>query len=188
MKLLRSTEHVSVLLLNLGNVSRPPHLNNGKQQLPRSLQESDQYWVLPHYLVRNTAHCAILLEAGGLERHSDLSQQYNKMCLVAMPDGRVRPIACVCSSDGVTSRIELSRRIHLDSDRLKWLARAASCGARSLRIPMGASRPAKVSAPIFAKRLRMAKILPRIWALPRRQLDSVRPSPSMPNARTMKVR
>ena len=54
-----------------------------KQQLPRSLQEGDQYVVLPHYLVRNTAHVTILLEAGRLERHSDLFQQYNKMCLVA---------------------------------------------------------------------------------------------------------
>ena len=32
-KLLRSTEHVSVLLLNMGDINRPPHFN-GKQRLP----------------------------------------------------------------------------------------------------------------------------------------------------------
>ena len=39
-KRLRSaTEHVSVLLLNMGDINRPPHFN-GKQQLPRSFQET----------------------------------------------------------------------------------------------------------------------------------------------------
>ena len=48
------------------------------------------------------------------------------MCLVAMPDGRAHPVACVCSTDGVTSRLELLRRIQLDSDRLNLPARAAT--------------------------------------------------------------
>ena len=124
-KLLRSTEHVSVLLLNMGDIIRPPHFN-GKQQLPRDLQQTDQYSVIPRYLARNTAPVTVLLEAGGLERHSDRFRQYNKMCLVAMPDGQARPIACVCSTDGVTSRLELLRRIELESDRLNWLAHAAT--------------------------------------------------------------
>ena len=64
---LRSTEHVSVLLLNFGDINRTPHFN-GKQPLPRELADSDQYAVLPHYLVRNTAHITILLEANGIER------------------------------------------------------------------------------------------------------------------------
>ena len=48
------------------------------------------------------------------------------MCLVAMPDGHAHPIACVRSTDDITSRLELLRRIQLDSDRLNWLARAAT--------------------------------------------------------------
>ena len=54
-RLLRSTEHVSVLLLNFGDINRTPHFN-GRQPLSRDLAETDQYAVLPHYLVRNTAH------------------------------------------------------------------------------------------------------------------------------------
>ena len=68
---LRSTEHVSVLLLNLGDVNRLPHFN-GKQRLPQELADTDQYNVLPHFLVRNTAHITILFEANGLERHREL--------------------------------------------------------------------------------------------------------------------
>ena len=120
-KLLRSTEHVSVALLNLNH---PPHFNR-KQQSPRDLQESDQYLFLPHYLARN-AHVTILLEAGGLERHSDLFHQYNKMCLVALPDGQAHPNACVRPSDDIASRLELLRRVQLDSERLNWLMRATT--------------------------------------------------------------
>ena len=54
-RLLRSTEHVSVLLLNFGDINRVPHFN-GKQPLPRELADTDQYAVLPRYLVRNTTH------------------------------------------------------------------------------------------------------------------------------------
>ena len=98
----------------MGNINRPPHISMERSNCLKISRNID------------TAHCTILLEAGGLERHSDLFQRYNKMCLVAMPDGHAHPIACVCSSDDITSRIELLRRIQLDSDRLKWLAHAAT--------------------------------------------------------------
>ena len=48
------------------------------------------------------------------------------MCIVALPDGESHPIACVSSSDGITSRLELIRRIELEADRLNWLAHAAT--------------------------------------------------------------
>ena len=48
------------------------------------------------------------------------------MCLVAMPDGHARPIACVRSSDDITSRFELLRHIQLDSERVNWLMHAAT--------------------------------------------------------------
>ena len=83
-RLLRSTEHVSVLLLNLGDINRLLHFN-GKQPLPKELADSDQYAVLPHYLVRNTAYITILLEADGIDRHRELFNQYQRMCVVAYP-------------------------------------------------------------------------------------------------------
>ena len=136
------------------------------------------------------------LEAGGLERH-ELSSQYNKMCLVAMPDGHARLIACVCSPDDITCRIELLRCIQLDSEHLNWLAHAAT-----FRIIWGEvaedthGGAAKVSAPAFLAHLRLVKILPSKWkssfvqtqcALPKAQPDLCRPLLSMPNACTMKV-
>ena len=65
---LRSTEHVSVLMLNFGDINRTPHFN-GKQPLPRELADSDQYAVLPHYLVRNTAHISIIFDPSGGQRN-----------------------------------------------------------------------------------------------------------------------
>ena len=124
-RLLRSTEHVSVLLLNLGDINRLPHFN-GKQRLPQQLADTVQYTVLPHFLVRNTARVTILLEASGLERHRELFRQYQRMCVVALPDGESHPIACVCSTDGMTSRLELIRRIELEGERLSWLAHCAT--------------------------------------------------------------
>ena len=116
-RLLRSTEHISVLLLNLGDINRWPHFN-GRQPLPKELADSDQYAVLPHYLVRNTAHITILLEADGIERRCELFNTYQRMCVVALSDGESPSIACVCSTDGMTSRLELLRRIELEGDRL----------------------------------------------------------------------
>ena len=109
------------------------------RRLPQEHQDTDQFCVLPHYLVQNTAHVTVLLEAGGLERHSDLFRQFIRMCVVAMPDGESHPIACVCSSDGITSRLELIRRIELEGDRLNWLAHSATLpsdlGQRGRRRP-----------------------------------------------------
>ena len=115
-RLLRSTEHVSVLL----------HFN-GRQPLSRDLAETDQYAVLPHYLVRNTAHITILLEANGIERHRELINQYKCLCVLATSDGESPAIAAVCSSDPRgTSRLELIRRIELEGERLAWVAHAAT--------------------------------------------------------------
>ena len=124
-RLLRSTEHVSLLLLNFGDINRVPHFN-GKQPLPRELAETDQYAVLPHYLVRNTARITILLEVDGLERHRELFNQYQCMCVVALSDGESPSIAGICSTDGITSRLEFIRRIELEGDRLAWVAHAAT--------------------------------------------------------------
>ena len=124
-RLLRSTEHVSVGLLNFGDIDRLPHFN-GKQPLPKELADSDQYAVLPHYLVRNTAHFTILLEADGVERHRELFNQYQRMCVVALSDGESPSIAGICSTDGISSRLELIRRIELEGERLAWVARAAT--------------------------------------------------------------
>ena len=123
-RLLRSTEHVSVLLLNFGDINRTPHFN-GRQPLSRELAETDQYAVLRHYLVRNTAHITILLEANGIERHRELFNQYQCLCVMAMADGESP--AAVCSTDILgSSRLELIRRIELEGDRLAWVARAAT--------------------------------------------------------------
>ena len=122
---LRSTEHVSVLLLNFGDINRTPHFN-GKQPLSRELADTDQYAVLPHYLVRNTAHISILLEANGIERHSELFNHYQCLCVVALADGESPAIAAVCSTDLGTSRLELIRRIELEGERLAWVAHAAT--------------------------------------------------------------
>ena len=125
-RLLRSTEHVSVLLLNFGDINRTPHFN-GRQPLSRDLAETDQYAVLPHYLVRNTAHITILLEANGIERHRELFNQYKCLCVLATSDGESPAIAAVCSSDPLgTSRLELIRRIELEGERLAWVAHAAT--------------------------------------------------------------
>ena len=124
-RLLRSTEHVSVLLLNFGDINRATHFN-GKQPLPRELADTDQYAVLPHYLVRNTAHITILLEADGIERHKELFNQYQCMCVAALSDGHSPSIAGICSTDGITSRLELIRRIELEGERLAWVAHAAT--------------------------------------------------------------
>ena len=123
---LRSTEHVIVLLLNFGDINRTPHFN-GKQPLPSELADSDQYAVLPHYLVRNTAHISILLEANGIERHRELFNQYQCLRVVALADGESPAIAAVCSTDIIgSSRLELIRRIELEGDRLAWVAHAAT--------------------------------------------------------------
>ena len=125
-RLLRSTEHVSVLLLNFGDINRTPHFN-GRQPLSRELAETDQYAVLPHYLVRNTAHLTILLEANGIERHRELFNQYQCLCVMAVADGESPAIAAVCSTDILgSSRLELIRRIELEGDRLAWVAHAAT--------------------------------------------------------------
>ena len=186
-KLLRSTEHV--LLLNLGDINRPPHFN-GKQQLPRSLQETDQYSVLPHYLVRNTAHVTVLLEAGGLKRHSDLFVSIIRCALLPCLMGTrirslvyaqrttLRPGLSFCAAFNLT-------QIALIGLRARQLLELL--GARSMRTPTGASRPIKESTQIFAKHLKMAKILPRIWessfvqiGTAKRQPNSARPSLLMP--------
>ena len=125
-RLLRSTEHVSVLLLNFGDINRTPHFN-GRQPLSRELVETDQYAVLPHYLVRNTAHLTILLEANGIERHRELFNQYQCLCVMAVADGESPAIAAVCSTDNlVSSRLELIRRIELEGKRLARVAHAAT--------------------------------------------------------------
>ena len=117
-RLLRSTEHVSVLLLNFGDINRTPHFN-GRQPLSRELAETDQYAVLPHYLVRNTAN--------GIERHRELFNQYQCLCVMAVADGESPAIAAVCSTDNLgSSRLELIRRIELEGDRLAWVAHAAT--------------------------------------------------------------
>ena len=48
------------------------------------------------------------------------------MCVVALSDGESTSIAGICSTDGITSRLELIRRIELEGERLAWVAHAAT--------------------------------------------------------------
>ena len=48
------------------------------------------------------------------------------MCVVALSDGESPSMAGICSTDGITSRLELIRRIDLEGGRLAWVAHAAT--------------------------------------------------------------
>ena len=56
-----------------------------------------------------------------MERHRELFNQYQRMCVVALSDGESPSIAGICSTDGSTSRLELIRRIELEGERLAWV-------------------------------------------------------------------
>lgn len=64
---------------------------------------TDLLSVLPHYLVKKTAHGTMLLEAKGLEHHQALLRQNNRLCIL-LPRLTAQ----------FTSHAELLRRIQLE--------------------------------------------------------------------------
>ena len=111
-RLLRSTEHVSVLLLNLGDIIIVCRTSTVSSDCPRSS---------PTRI--STMFCRTFCSGTRrVLRSFSRRMAWND----TLTDGESHPIAFVCSTDGMTSRLELIRRIELEGERLNWLAHAAT--------------------------------------------------------------
>ncbi len=82
---------MTIAVLNLGNIQRPPHFANGKG-FPKHIRDNPgkirEHLVLPYLVLNSPAHIVTLCESFGFALFNDLCVEFNVIRLQCMKTKR----------------------------------------------------------------------------------------------------
>ena len=159
-RVVASTNNLSFLLLNLGNLDRPAQLP-GNQSIPRHLTIDNTCNILCTLPYRNPGNVTILCEAWNFQHSEGIAEEHQCITMIAghfsaTYETGSPPIACILPADE-TSTIELLRDFDIEVKNKMWLIHAAT-----FRMIWGRKNPdkARVINPATGETVLLSEFLP----------------------------